>query len=231
MTIRWIVGIASIGIPSILLVNEIYGSFIFSFSIPLFWTIACRGNSFKSLGLRKKNLGWAVIIGVASGCLLVVFGSVLFPLLGLTGNTITAADQLSFSLAEFRINFELTNELSYRLLLASDGIKGFVVYFLFNILAIGLGEELFWRGFIQRLISNKLPTVCAILLTSLLFALIHSYIFVFMPLNKGVAFLIIIGISGVIWGYMYERTKSIWSVAISHGIVAAVIWKYLFFTN
>lgn len=220
---------ASILAPFILLIKGIYGSFIFSFSIPLLWQVVYLGKSPSSLGLKKESLARAIISGVVSGAILAFLGGKVLQLLGLTGYSLTNAHNIQFVIGTFKIKFSLARELGYRLLMMSNSFKGFILYLLFLILVIGLGEEIFWRGFIQRKIAHRVTKSAAIWITAVLFALTHSYVFIIVPISKGLILLVLIGILGAIWGCLYEKTDNIWSAAISHGIVASFIWKYYFF--
>ena len=227
---RFCTAFMSIFIPFLLLTNGIYGSFIFCFSVPFIWQFVYLGKPVSSLGLRKKFLGVSVVWGIVSGSILGLLGGKALQLFGLTSYSLVNTQNIQFGIGAFKIKFSLAGELGYQLLIMSNSLKGLLLYFLFSVLVIGLGEEIFWRGFIQRKIANRVTKPAAIWVTAVLFALIHSYVFIIVPVNKGIILLVPIGIAGVIWGYLYEKTDNIWSVAISHGIAAVIIWKYYFFT-
>lgn len=228
---RFFIALASIFIPLILLIKGIYGSFLFSFSIPLIWQVVYLKKPVSSLGLRTRSLGVSIISGVISGCIIGLLAGKALQFLGLTGYSHINADNMQFGIGVFKVKFSIARELGYQILTASRSFKGLILYFLFSILVIGLGEEIFWRGFIQRKIAKWTTRSSAIWMTAIIFALFHSYIFMLIPVNKGIIFLVFIGIGGAIWGYLYEKIGNIWSVAISHGIVAAIIWKYYFFVQ
>jgi hypothetical protein len=139
--------------------------------------------------------------------------------------------KLQFNVGQFCVAFPLQKELGYRLLTASNSTIGLFIYLIFSILVIGLGEELFWRGFIQAKISDRFPANVSIWFTAILFALIHCYIFTILPIKIGISFLALIFIVGLIWGYLFKYFNNVWSAAISHGIVAFIIWKYYFFNH
>ncbi len=117
------------------------------------------------------------------------------------------------------------------MLTTSNSTIGLLIYLMFSIFVIGLGEEFFWRGFIQTKISDRLPVNVAIWLTAISFAFIHCYIFTILPIKAGIIFLALIFIAGLIWGYLFKYFNNVWSSAISHGVVAFVIWKYYFFSH
>jgi len=218
-----------IGVPVALLSAGIYGSFLFTFSIPLFWQIVIRKESIKSLGIKKTHIKSSIITGIITGCLFGFLGGRLLQLLGLTGYSFVQTDSIQLAIGKFKIEFPLMKELGYQLLTRSRDFKGLVVYLIFSIFIIGLGEEIFWRGFVQRKISSRIKKPLGILITSLLFALAHFYILAMLPINIGIILLILMGVAGAVWGYLFEKTGNVWGVALSHGIVAFTIWRYYFF--
>ncbi|MBN3038687.1 MAG: CPBP family intramembrane metalloprotease [Candidatus Omnitrophica bacterium] len=229
--LRWFILLLLFCTPLILLSLGIYGSFLFTFSIPIFWQLFICKKPISSLGLTRIRVKPAVIAGLISAVALALLGGSLIRLIGLSGYTYTETHSLQFSFAGFNIVFPLERELGYRLLMRSDTWPGLLAYLIFSVFAIGLGEELFWRGFIQRKIAQRFSTTVSIWLTALFFASIHFYIFAVLPAKTGLIFLSMIALVGIAWGYLFERFNNIWAPAISHGVVAFVIWKYYFFTG
>jgi len=228
--VRIITAVAAITVPVILLCGGVFGSFLFTFSIPLFWQVALRGKSFESLGFKTPVSARAIAVGIVSGIALGIIGGELMRRVGLANFSFDATDTVGMRIGPFVCNFSLAKELGYQLLAHSNSIKGALLYIGFNIFLIGLGEELFWRGFIQRKAALFVKNVpAAIGVTALLFAAIHFYIFAVVPVKVGMVFLGLIAFAGGVWGYCRERFDSIWAPAISHGITAAIIWKLYFF--
>ena len=228
-SLRLCVSLITIILPAILLLKGIYGSFIFTFSIPLLWQVGFLGEPVSSLGLRRKFLWRSLIAGLITGAVLALLGGGIIRFFGLSGQALSELDKLQFSLGFFKIIFPLQKEVGYRLLTMSNTLKGAFLYLFFSIFIIGLGEELFWRGFIQQKISNFFSKNISIWLTAILFGLAHFYIFIIIPFRIGIFFLAMITIIGAIWGYLFQRFNNIWGAAVSHGMVAFVIWKYYFF--
>ena len=228
---RFCVASAAIVAPLMLLIRGFFGSFIFSFSVPLIWQVAYLGKSVASLGLTRKSLGVSILTGIASGCCLGLLAGAALQVFGLTGFSPADMHNMQLVIAGFKFKLPLVRELGRQLLANSNSVKGLLLYLAFAIGVIGLGEEIFWRGFIQRKIANRVKKQAAIYLKAVLFALVHSYIFIIVPAQKGIIFLALIAVAGVIWGYVYERLDNIWSVALSHGIVAFMVWKYYFFAG
>ena len=89
-------------------------------------------------------------------------------------------------------------------------------------LVIGIIEEFFWRGFLYRWFASrnwlemdpgKLDKL-GFFVVALAFGLEHSEWFV--------GFL-----TGLIYGWMYVKTRDIWSVAIAHALTNAVLGIYV----
>lgn len=88
------------------------------------------------------------------------------------------------------------------------------------VLVAAPGEELFWRGFIQKRLSKYLNPVVSILSASILYASVHIY--------SG-SFLLVLAafISGFVWGYLYFFKKSMPLVIVSHIIFDLLIFIIL----
>ncbi|HEY8449958.1 MAG TPA: CPBP family intramembrane glutamic endopeptidase [Bacillota bacterium] len=85
---------------------------------------------------------------------------------------------------------------------------------------IGPGEEIFWRGFVQRRLSGALGEVGGWLGASLIYAMLHA---VTMNLMLVLAALV----AGLAWGYAYVRLKRLWPLIISHAawdVAILLLW-------
>ena len=218
---RLYVSILAVALPLICLIKGRYGSFLFSFSVPLFWQVSYLGKPFSSLGLSKESFVPSVITGFITGIGLALVGGNLLTLSGVRGAVFAGPHIL---------NSLLQRELGFRLLALGNTLAGTILYLFFCVFLVGLGEELFWRGFIQQKISIRLSKNMAIWLTAILFGLVHFYIFTFLSIKSGIFFLGLIALAGAFWGYLFERFHNIWGPAIAHGLTAFIIWKYFFFS-
>ncbi|MGF2614616.1 CPBP family intramembrane metalloprotease [Rossellomorea vietnamensis] len=72
-----------------------------------------------------------------------------------------------------------------------------------------LYEEIFYRGFIYRWLRTRVGFKGAVLLSSLIFTIIHIPTYNVMPVNF---------FSGIIFAVAYERTGSIWPPVLIHGL-------------
>lgn len=224
-TLRVLVSVVSIAAPILFLFKGIYGSFLFTFSIPLVWQFGLLGRSISSLGVRPDKIKVSIITGVITGCLLGFAGGIILKALGITGYIYSSLHKLQFS----NISFPLQKEVGYRLLAISGNPAGLCLYLIFSLCIIGFGEELFWRGFIQQKISGYVSKDISVWITAVLFSSIHFYMFAILPFKSGMIFLLLIGFAGIVWGYLLKYFGNIWSSAISHGVAAFIIWKYYFF--
>ncbi|MCF3944789.1 CPBP family intramembrane glutamic endopeptidase [Oceanobacillus alkalisoli] len=75
-------------------------------------------------------------------------------------------------------------------------------------------EEIFYRGFIYRWLRTRIGLVGAILLSSIIFTVVHIPTYNAMPVNF---------LAGIIFAYAYERSGSIWPAVLIHGITNGVM--------
>ena len=97
----------------------------------------------------------------------------------------------------------------------SPALVGTLLFF-----PIGFGEEIFWRGFVQRRFSAKWTPAAAWVVTTLLYVAVH--------LPTGNPVLILAALTcGAFWGGLYMATGTLVPVLVSHMIwdpVIFVIW-------
>lgn len=79
------------------------------------------------------------------------------------------------------------------------------------LLIIGPGEELYWRGFVQRKLSLKFGSLKGYLFAAALYAGVHVLTGNFMLVVAAL-------VCGLFWGFIYKNEKSLWPVVISHAI-------------
>jgi uncharacterized protein len=102
---------------------------------------------------------------------------------------------------------------------------------LIGILAVTLApvfEELFFRGFLQPLLSRTFGVLAGILITALVFGLLHAPEY-----SWAWQYVVAVSLAGAIFGWVRARTNSIIPSTIMHGcynlvFVIALIWtKYV----
>ena len=85
---------------------------------------------------------------------------------------------------------------------------------------IGPGEELFWRGFLQRRLQGLLGRRIGWLLATGIYASIH--------LATGNPILVLAaGVCGAFWGWLYLRYRSMLLNAVSHTVWDIIIFILL----
>jgi membrane protease YdiL (CAAX protease family) len=88
------------------------------------------------------------------------------------------------------------------------------------VLVIGPGEEIFWRGFVQRRWQDGLGPPLGWLLAAAFYALVHvgsgNFILVLSAL-----------VCGLYWGWLYARFRSALLVAVSHTVWDVTIFLIL----
>ena len=85
---------------------------------------------------------------------------------------------------------------------------------------IGPGEELFWRGFVQKRLTEVLGDkvkVWGYLITVAIYTAVH-----FPSMNPILVFAALV--CGLFWGYLYRATNSIWICLISHALWDVMIF-------
>jgi membrane protease YdiL (CAAX protease family) len=85
-----------------------------------------------------------------------------------------------------------------------------------------IGEELFYRGVVLRGLLGGTGPVAAVVVSSVLFGLRHAaqltYLLPEYPLGAGVAYFVwAFGLS-LVWGWVYVRTRSLWTCIAFHSV-------------
>ncbi|MDT0161308.1 MULTISPECIES: CPBP family intramembrane glutamic endopeptidase [Bacillus] len=75
-------------------------------------------------------------------------------------------------------------------------------------------EEIFYRGFLYRWLRARMGLTGALLLSSLIFTIIHIPTYNVMPVNF---------FSGILFALAYERTGSIWPSVLIHGLTNGIM--------
>jgi membrane protease YdiL (CAAX protease family) len=100
------------------------------------------------------------------------------------------------------------------------GFKGHVstlrIVLLMTVL-IGPGEEIFWRGYLQRIWAERLGKAGGYILVVILYALVHAA-------SGNIILVLAAGVCGLFWGFLYLRYRSVVLVCISH-----TLWDLMIF--
>ncbi|WP_435177198.1 CPBP family intramembrane glutamic endopeptidase [Halorussus sp. AFM4] len=95
-----------------------------------------------------------------------------------------------------------------------------------SVVVVGPAEELLFRGVIQRYLDDALSTAPAVVLSSVLFALVHVPTTVIAtpdPVAVGVTLVILFGLS-LMLGYLYAWTDNLVVPVLVHGLYDALIF-------
>ncbi|MBV8865164.1 MAG: CPBP family intramembrane metalloprotease [Acidobacteriaceae bacterium] len=93
-------------------------------------------------------------------------------------------------------------------------------FVLFGVMAVAIAplfEELFFRGFIQPLLSRTFGTIAGILVTALLFGSLHLFEYAY-----AWQYAVFISLAGAVFGWLRVRTNSIIPSTVMHGCFNAV---------
>lgn len=96
----------------------------------------------------------------------------------------------------------------------------FIWHYIVLILIIVPGEEVFWRGFVQKRLMKLTTVKLSIILSSLLYSSVHFYSGYWM-----LAFAAFI--AGLLWGWLYAWKRSIPLVIVSHLIFDLLMFVLL----
>lgn len=90
--------------------------------------------------------------------------------------------------------------------------------FWFMVLVNAPAEELFWRGFVHTGLAGRRPRLAAIGLTAACYASYHGVTVYLLVADLPVAllFLTVILAAGIGWGYLREKTGSVWPALLGH---------------
>ncbi len=90
----------------------------------------------------------------------------------------------------------------------------------FGVMAVAIAplfEELFFRGFIQPLLSRTFGTIAGVLLTAMLFGSLHLFEYAY-----AWQYAVFISLAGAVFGWLRVRTNSIIPSTVMHGCFNAV---------
>tara|TARA_B100000902_G_scaffold387255_1_gene431070 strand:+ start:23 stop:949 length:927 start_codon:yes stop_codon:yes gene_type:complete len=131
---------------------------------------------------------------------------------------------MSINFPNWMLKFDKDSEVIVLAFLKMDSFIDLLVNLTVMAIIPAIGEELFFRGFVQKNIHRVLrnPHI-AIIVTSILFSLIHFHLNGLIPRF----------ILGCVLGYMFYWTKSLWIPIIAHftNNALAIIISYPYFKS
>jgi membrane protease YdiL (CAAX protease family) len=88
------------------------------------------------------------------------------------------------------------------------------------LLIIGPGEELFWRGFVQRRLEIKKGKKSGLVLATALYTVVHIF-------TGNIILLIAAFTCGIFWGWLYQKYRSMIINMISHSLWDVMVFIIL----
>lgn len=115
--------------------------------------------------------------------------------------------------------WETRNEEITKVLLSGKGFVDLLCVWGVVGLLTPIGEEIFFRGGLQRLLKTSMSSHLAIWITAIIFSAMHFQFFGFIPRM----------ILGAFFGYLYVWAKSLWAPILAHAFnnSTVVILNYL----
>ncbi|WP_234417328.1 MULTISPECIES: CPBP family intramembrane glutamic endopeptidase [unclassified Lysinibacillus] len=95
-----------------------------------------------------------------------------------------------------------------------------IFHYLLLIFIVAIGEEMFWRGYVQQQLKRFTSPLWAVFITALLFSLSLA-ISGFIP--GAIAAIVV----GLIWGALYEWKKSLPLIIVSHVVFTLLLFLVL----
>ncbi|MBD8035612.1 CPBP family intramembrane metalloprotease [Solibacillus sp. A46] len=95
-----------------------------------------------------------------------------------------------------------------------------IFHYLLLIFIVAVGEEMFWRGYVQQQLKQFTSPFWAVIVTSILFSLSLA-LSGFMP---GALAAIV---AGILWGTLYEWKKSLPLIIVSHIVFVLLLFLVL----
>lgn len=93
-------------------------------------------------------------------------------------------------------------------------------HYLLLIFVIAVGEEMFWRGYVQQQLKRYTKTKYAVFITAILFSLSVA-------ISGFTAGIIAAFVAGLLWGTLYEWKKSLPLIIVSHVVFILLLFLVL----
>lgn len=138
--------------------------------------------SLASFGLWKEKLGFNLLLGTALGFLLVLL-------------------EVGFNLLGGQLHIQVEKQFNL----------GIWLFFLVNFFFQALAEEMIYRGFVMNKLRTKLSLLPAVLLNSLLFAVIHIF-----KGGTSVLYILNVFLTGIFLSLLFALTDNLWLVTALH---------------
>ena len=195
--------------------SQVLGTFFLFFIPAVLFMLVCHGKNKFWLGFNKHINGGQIILGFF---LIFLANVIANPLAELSKTLLVNFPKLN--------DLGMTMEAEYtKQVMALSNLKSWGEFLMAIVIMAffpALFEEIFFRGAVQNLLVRwwKKPLL-AIIITSLLFSLIHMSVFLFLSR----------ALLGFVLGLMYERSKNLWVNIIAHFLNNTVAVIQLFWIS
>ncbi|MFW5805124.1 MAG: CPBP family intramembrane glutamic endopeptidase [Bacteroidales bacterium] len=195
-------------------------SAVLTFLIPAY-VVALISHPDPSYHLRMKNM---IVIRDAVFILMLMISGIPFINLMAEWNTSLNLPESLDKVEKCIIIMEESAQQIQEKLLSADNVIGLLINLIVIALLPALGEEILFRGIIQRILRHWTQNIhVAIIITGFLFSFVHFQFFGFVPRM----FL------GVLFGYLFYWTGNLWVPILAHFVnnAIATIWYYMYFRH
>lgn len=188
----------------------VYGMLAFTFANPaVFWY------------LYAFTLLVCIAIAILSGTIEDQLPTWKFLIFGIGYGTITyGIIRFGYWLAPF-INDRLVG--SVQKFLTVYGPQN-IWHYIFLVFIVAIGEELFWRGYVQQQLKRFMRPVLAVIVTAILCAISIA----FSGFKLGIIAALV---TSLIWGFIYEWRKSMPLVIVAHVVFVLLLFLVLPLTS
>lgn len=124
-----------------------------------------------------------------------------------------------------RLGYEIVPMLSFKIAkpitkFLNDFAPAHIGHYVLLIFIIIIGEELFWRGYVQQLLKSMMKTSLAVVTTALLSAI------VLLPSGFTPGMMAAFTVS-LLWGFLYEWKRSMPLIIITHTVFILLLFLVL----
>lgn len=195
--------------------SQVLGTFFLLFVPAALYLIVCHGRNKFWLGFNKHINGWQILVGF---CIIFLANIIAVPLADYSHRLLAHMPDLN-AMAQ-----RMENAYSQQVTALSN-LKSWPEFLMAVVIMAffpAMFEEIFFRGALQNLLVRwwKAPLI-AIIVTSLVFSLIHMSVYLFLSR----------AILGFVLGLMYQRSKNIWVNIMAHFLNNAFVLSQLFWMS
>jgi hypothetical protein len=88
------------------------------------------------------------------------------------------------------------------------------------VLVTSPSEEIFWRGFLQRLLIRRIGPMAGLIVATAIYALVHIW-------TMNLSLMLAAFTAGLVWGWLYSSERTLVPVIISHALWTVTIFILL----